>query len=88
MSTPKTLPVFVAELRALGVRTYKGEFNGGTLELELGPPVDPESPQTAKDSVSDPIPRCHCGCAPWDHQNGLCLSGCEVALCAGPEATA
>ncbi len=85
MSAHAGLLEFVDQLRAKGVRTYKGPFDDATVELELGPAVEAEAPQST--TKQPELDLCHCKCPVYAHQGGLCLHGCEPALCAGPEAT-
>lgn len=76
---------FIDQLRARGVRTFKGKLDGEVVEIELGaaPVVDaPQGPAGKDETV------CNCKCPVYAHTNGLCLAGCEPEACNGPEALA
>lgn len=78
MSNNAALLAFVDALRGKGVRTYKGPFEEGTIEIELGPALIPDAPQTATEKDKS---LCGCGCPVYAHTNGLCLAGCEPEKC-------
>lgn len=75
------LLAFIGKLRAAGVRTYRGPWETGTIELELGPALIPDAPTKAEPDAN----LCACKCPVYAHTNGLCLAGCEPALCAPGE---
>lgn len=73
-STGQLLDLLIAK----GVRSFKGHG----VELELFPPNQPEH-ASAK---TDDIDRCRCGHEVVAHTGeGLCIHGCDVDKCAGPE---
>lgn len=78
MSEHTALFALIDALRGKGVRSYKGPFESGTIELELGPALVPDPP--AEKSVD--VDLCKCGHhLVIEHTNGLCLNGCEVDVC-------
>lgn len=78
MSDNAALLAFIDQLRGKGIRTFKGPWEAGTIELELGPALIPDAPEAAtKDETL-----CHCKCPVYAHLNGLCLAGCEPESCA------
>ncbi len=79
MSNHEALLSFVDQLRAKGVRSYRGSFEDEVIELELGPPVVPE----AQAGPPEP-PHCKCGHGPHEHGPGYCLRGCEIEMCGDP----
>lgn len=79
-----TLGDFLDLLRLKGVKAYKGPSPDGAIEVELGLSVD--NIEDAKPgTVVDPD-ACRCGHPPYAHMNGLCVQGCSVEMCAGPNA--
>lgn len=68
---------FADSLRSRGIKSYKGDFEGKTVELELGPAVVPDPPK----SNEDPIDVCNCKCPTYAHVNGFCINGCEPSAC-------
>lgn len=80
--TEQALLTFVDRLRGAGVKSYKGQFDGDLIELELGPPVIAE-PQPSKPEA-DPD-KCRCGHMVYEHNQGLCLVGCDAEKCVEPE---
>ena len=82
--TQPNLLTFLDQLRSKGVRAYRGEFDGKRIEVELGPEVTQDAPGPATVKPEEPT-LCRCGCAIYEHTNGLCLKGCEPEACAGPE---
>lgn len=82
MSDHAGLMTFIDTLRARGVKSYKGPFDVGTVELELGPPVLAEPKQ---DTTPD-ADLCKCGHhAAIEHNGSFCLSGCDIEKCHPPE---
>lgn len=69
-------------LRAKGVTN----FEGGGIKLEFGAPVDTTPHKEAAPAVD--LDLCKCGHASYQHVNGLCIVGCTVETCAGPEQNA
>ncbi len=82
LSQLASLVGFVTQLRSLGVRTFKGEFDGKPIEVELGPAPE-GAPATT--TLEDDTERCRCGHGPHEHGGGFCLLGCEVEKCLNPE---
>lgn len=79
-----TLPELTAAidmLRARGVSKYT-DVAGGGFELEFFPPqpaeLKPEAPQLDT--------KCKCGHAPYEHNAGLCILGCDPTKCAPEKA--
>lgn len=74
MTDHAPLLAFVDALRAKGVKTYRGVFGDGPIELELGPAVVADvAPAKTEDADL-----CRCGHKTWEHGgDGLCLL-CEV----------
>lgn len=79
-----TLSSILDLMRAKGVRSFKGmtTLDGHTpfsLEIELEPTLDVS---TGRSEKQEPDPDM-CSCGHWlhEHQDGLCLHGCEPEAC-------
>jgi hypothetical protein len=82
MSDNTALLAFIDQLRGKGIRSFKGPFESGTIELELGPALIPDAPDEKPSTAVDST-KCHCGCFLYEHTNGLCTSmaGCDHEKC-------
>jgi hypothetical protein len=86
MSDNSALLAFIDQLRGKGIRSFKGPFEEGVIELELGPALIPDPPASPTNAPDASL--CNCKCPVYAHTNGLCLAGCEPEACAGSEAVA
>ncbi len=75
-------------LRLRGVKVFHGSYDGRDVLLEFGPTEKHEEVVTVGGSVATEDPeKCHCGHFTYQHQNSLCIMGCDIDKCIDPEKT-
>lgn len=80
----KMLGRLADELRSRGVTEFSARDTqtNDVLTLKLSPPL----PELKAEPGAELTEKCACGHAPYEHNAGLCIQGCDPTKCA-PENT-
>lgn len=75
-----SLPELLDMLRAKGVTHYSGTLSGSAVTVTFGA-AEPQTTGKQRPFEMNGVEACPCGHAPYEHNGGLCLHGCEPTKC-------